>query len=142
MSLRFTGRTESGRERSGGSSVPLAPLIDMVFILLIFFLVSASFTEQTSVNVDRPETVSGRKLEEEHYVVSITKEGTLFFENRPVNPVSLKSRIQSEVARPEKASFVLAADESVSVDRLLSVMDRIKEAGIRNVSIGTKRTRK
>jgi len=139
MALRFTRNDPKNGSGGSSESVPLAPLIDMIFILLIFFLVTATFTRDTGVEVDKPSASSGSVLPKEHPLVSIRHDGTIFIGDRSVELSALKSRLQREINRKGSRKVVIAADRDVRTKRLVRVIDRSKQAGATSVSIATKK---
>lgn len=138
MALSFTGHTRSTGNADEESGVPLAPLIDIIFILLIFFLVTATFTDPAGLTVERPGASTADSLPEESTIITITDDEQIHLNDRPARLSLLAERIRSEVARPRDASVVIAADQAVSTGLLVTVMDAARSAGVRDVSIATR----
>ncbi len=140
MSLRFT-RGDHGSDGSGeNTSVPLAPLIDMIFILLIFFLVTASFSRDTGIEVDKPEATSSSILPKEHPLISIRENGSIHVGKQPVKLDAVSYRLKQEFQRKGSRKVVIAADREVKTELLVQVIDYCQKAGAKNVSIATRKT--
>ncbi len=138
MALRFTRRNRGGGDRDA-TSVPLAPLIDMIFILLIFFLVTASFVKETGVDVKKPKSYTGKLLPGDHVIVTIESDGRIRVGDRPVKLNRLPSRLERKISVSGQKKVVIASDERVQTGLLVQVMDRCREAGAEDVSIATRK---
>lgn len=137
MSLEFTGghrRTQT--EES--TSVPLAPLIDMIFILLIFFLVTSTFSRESGLNVTKPEATTGSPITEDHPMVTIRADETISIDDTPVEPAALVSRIERRMRDTGSRKVVIAADRAVRTELLVRVIDQCKKAGAEQISIATR----
>ena len=133
---------QSIQRRGNGISAPqvnIAPLMDMVFILLIFFVVTTTFVKETGIRVDRPQATASRSLESKSLRVAITKSGAVYTEGRRVELAELRERIKRFVAREKSPSVILIPDEATSAGRLVEVMDTAKLAGARDLAVATRR---
>lgn len=117
----------------------MAPLIDMVFILLIFFLVTTSFVRETGIEVSRPVAVSAAPMDQSNLLVGITPDGTIHFEGRTVDLVSLRSLLKLRLSERSDRAVVLVVDRKAATGRLVEVMDECKLAGAERVAIASKR---
>ncbi len=123
-------RTRRTQEEGGLS---LAPLIDVVFLLIIFFLVSTTFTTQPGLQVYLPQAGGQVDVPEDQWIITVTEEGGIYLQDDELTPEELRSRLQQE-PRP----VVVRADERVPHGTLVSVLDRVRQAGINQVSIATR----
>jgi len=128
-----TLRTRPRREPQVG----IAPLIDMVFILLIFFLVTTSFVRETGVTVSRPVAVTAQTLEKQTILVAVTDKGTIHINQRQVDIVSLRRAIEKELRRKPGRPVVIVADRSSNTGRVVEVIDSCKLAGAKKVSLAS-----
>lgn len=119
--------------------IGIAPLIDMVFILLIFFLVTTSFVRETGVTVDKPVAVSARTLEKQSILVAVTQRGTIHINQRQVDLGGLRAAIRKELRRMPERPVVIIADRSASTGRVVDVIDNCKVAGVKKVSLASAR---
>lgn len=118
--------------------VDLTPLIDVVFILLIFFILSASFQKESSVEVDRPSASSSMVKEaSKTLTVSVDRNNQIWFKDSVVNLTQLQFQMKSVVAKKEKINTIINADKSVDTGTLVQIIDAIRLSGISNVAIAT-----
>lgn len=133
----------SVRHRSGnGLSMPnvnLAPLMDLVFILLIFFVVTATFTQDTGIRVERPQATWTDSLDPRSLRVAVTASGSVYAEGRRLDLPALKDRVARLVTEDQDASVILIVDRETPSGRLVEVMDAVKLAGARNLAVATQR---
>lgn len=134
--MRRTGHQT--RRGEGDSQINIAPLMDMVFILLIFFVVTTVFVEETGVEVQRPSAVSAQSLERNSILIAITRDGRIVYggEERSLNGV--RAIVARELAEREMP-VILLVDESARSGALVDVIDECKLAGAKNVSIAARK---
>ena len=129
-----------GQERkSGAKEPPMAPLIDMVFILLIFFLVTTSFVKESGVEIKRPIASSAVSKEKTNLVVAVTKDGTIYVEKRSLDIRSVRSYMERFLAETPQGSVVIAADRESMTGLVIQVLDACRMAGIKNVSVAARK---
>lgn len=115
----------------------LAPLIDVVLILLIFFMLTSTFVVAEAIDIDLPFSKSSQETEETQIVVLLSLDGQVALNDEVVGRDVLSERLTGLFeARPDRPA-TLKADADVSVQQLLEIMDLIREAGGRHVSIAT-----
>lgn len=118
--------------------VDLTPLIDVVFILLIFFILSANFQKESSIEVDRPSASSSTVKEaSKTLTVSVDRDHQIWFKDSVVNLTQLQFQIKSVVSKKEKINTIINADKSVDTGALVQIIDAIRLSGISNVAIAT-----
>lgn len=118
--------------------VDLTPLIDVVFILLIFFILSANFQKESSIVVDRPSASSSTvKEESKTLTVSVDSNKQIWFKDSVVNLTQLQFQMKSVVSKKEKINTIINADKSVDTGTLVQIIDAIRLSGISNVAIAT-----
>lgn len=115
----------------------MTPMIDMVFILLVFFIVSTSFVKESGVVIERPAAHTG-EAQEVQYVIAVDADNTLWFEGQSIDIRMLPSRLQQLVAENSELAIIAAADIESSSGVLIKVIDLCRQAGIANVSVATK----
>ncbi len=133
---------QSVQRRGNGVSAPqvnLAPLMDMVFILLIFFIVTTTFVKETGIRVDRPQTTTSEALDSKSMRISITRSGAVYTEGRRVELPALRERIQHFLSKDKSASVILIPDQATPAGRLVEVMDTAKLAGVRELAVATRK---
>jgi len=113
----------------------MSPLIDMIFILLIFFLVTTTFVKESGVDVDRPIAVSAESKEETNIVIGVTKEGMVWIEGQPIDIRSVRSRMERFIHENPDGNVVITADKDSLFGVAIEVFDQVKLANIRNVVV-------
>lgn len=118
--------------------VNLTPLIDMVFILLIFFLVTASFTKEAGINVDRPSAQTASRQERGNLVIAISQSGEIWIDNKQVDLRSLRAHVQRLHAQNPEGTVIITADQQSRSGLMVDVMDQVRLAGVSNIAIAAK----
>lgn len=116
--------------------IDLSPLLDVVFILLIFFIVTTVFVKETGVEVSKPEAVSASKLEKQSIFIAITDDGSVVYGGQNIGIAGVKSTVTQLLAK-QKLPVVLQVDQQVPTKTLVAVMDQAKLAGADNISLAT-----
>lgn len=125
----FIEKSESSAE------VNIAPLLDMVFILLIFFVITTNFSRQSGVEVQKPKAQSAVYQGQKTILVGISREGSIHIHGRQVNLEKLTRIVSSEIARRPTANVVIVADRASMLGRAVEVMDACILAGVKKVSV-------
>jgi biopolymer transport protein ExbD len=123
---------ERKQEESDGLGIILAPMIDIVFLLLIFFAVSTTFTMQSGLTVELPRGGAEQEVEPERWVITMTKDRQIFLNEEEVQLEQLFTTIASE-----PLPVILRADRSVPHGVIVTVLDQVRNAGIESVNIST-----
>ncbi|MDD9302490.1 MAG: biopolymer transporter ExbD [Desulfobacter sp.] len=113
----------------------IAPLIDMVFILLIFFLVTTSFVKETGVDISRPSASTAQAKTRSTILLGVTKESTVHLDQREVDLRAVQSNVERALAENPESAVVIVADKESRTGLVISVMDACKLAGAKTVSI-------
>jgi biopolymer transport protein ExbD len=117
----------------------MAPLIDMIFILLIFFLVTTSFVKESGVEVRRPVAQTAETKEKANMIIGIDEQGHVHIEGKRIDVRSVRSRMEQYLMQTPKGSVVIAADERSRTDTLIQVLDACRLAGVQNISIAARK---
>ncbi|MCL2207566.1 MAG: biopolymer transporter ExbD [Fibromonadales bacterium] len=117
------------------ATIDIAPLLDMVFILLIFFIVTSTFTRETGVEVSKPQAQTASQLEKENILIAITRDGTIHIDERQVDLAGLSDVLKGILAKNPDREAVLIADKNAITEKLVSVIDACTLAGVKKVSI-------
>jgi biopolymer transport protein ExbD len=115
--------------------IDMGPLMDMVFILLIFFVVTSTFTRETGVDVTKPQAQTAGALNKESIMIAITREGTVHINERQVDLIALKDVLQQTISKAPDREAVIIADEGSETGTLVRVIDICTLAGVKKVSI-------
>jgi biopolymer transport protein ExbD len=130
--MRKLGQRTGGAERP--PEINIAPLMDMVFILLIFFIVTTVFVEETGVEVQKPTAASAKELEKNSILIAITRDGRIVYGGQQYNLNGIRALVARELSEKEMPVIVLV-DEEARSRSLVDVIDECKLAGARSVSI-------
>ncbi len=126
----------ASRRRRREPSINLAPLVDIVFLLVIFFMVSSTFiTPETGLPVDLPQAVSGEERPQGAPVVVVRADGQAFWKGEPVEDAALLATLRGELAQDPVGTVVLRADRKTPHGRVVQVMDLIRRAGAKRVAV-------
>jgi biopolymer transport protein ExbD len=125
------------RRREGG--ILLTPLIDMVFLTLIFFMVNATLSINPAIRIDLPKARTSLGALSEEIVVSVRADGSLHIGERRVARADFGVELRREMARVGKRSILLQADRTITYETLVEVMDQAKLAGVGRISLATAR---
>jgi biopolymer transport protein ExbD len=128
-------RRRGGRGGDEESEVNLTPMLDVVFIMLIFFIVTASFVKEAGIDVNRPDAATAEKKERGNILVAISETGQIWIDKRQVDPRALRANIERLHAENPQGAVVIQADEESKNRLLVQVMDAARLAGVFNVSI-------
>ena len=134
----MSGRYQSLRQydpESEPAEINLAPMIDILFILLIFFLVTTSFVRESGIQVDRPAAASSETVEGSAILIAIQPDGAIWLDRHAVDLRRLQPAIARLGSRSPGAPVVIQADRNADVGLLVQVMDQVRLAGIRDIAI-------
>jgi len=116
-------------------NIDLTPMLDVVFIMLIFFIVTASFVKEAGIDVNRPEAATAVKKERANILVAISDKGEIWINKRRVDVRAVQANIERLKAENPQGSVVIQADKKATTDTLIKVMDASRAAGAYDVSI-------
>ncbi len=126
------------RERSNiEEEINLSPLIDMVFILLIFFMVSATFVKDMDLEINRPKASSSTVSSSKAIRIFIDKKGDVYLDGQPVRSWVIQSRLRELLQMGISQTVLVVSDDSVPASKLIEVVDQARLAGAENVGVVT-----
>jgi biopolymer transport protein ExbD len=128
-------RRQSGEEES---EVNLTPMLDVVFIMLIFFIVTASFVKEAGVEVDRAPAQTAERRERGNILVAITENDQIWIDRKEVDPRALRATIERLYSENPQGQVVIQADKASKNRLLVEVMDAARAAGVESVSISAR----
>ena len=118
------------------NEINLTPMLDVVFIMLIFFIVTASFIKEAGLDVNRPDApVTETKPEDANILVAITSNDEILIDNRIIDPRAVRANIERLHAENPKGSVVIQASRRSTNKMLVTVMDAARQAGVYNISM-------
>lgn len=113
----------------------MTPLIDMVFILLIFFLVTTSFVKESGVTIERPQAKTATTEEKASLMVGVNREGIIYIQGRPVDVRMIRTHIERFLAETPEGGVVIVADKASHTGVVIQVLDEVRLAGVKDVSL-------
>lgn len=131
-------RFQTLEEDSGEGGIDLSPLIDCVFILLIFFIVTTTFVEETGVEVDKPQAASASALEKTSILIAVTADGAVVFGGQDIG-ISGVQPLVKRMTSQEEMPVIVQVDKSAQAGLFVRVIDEAKLAGAKKVSVATAR---
>ena len=132
--MAFTN--DRGRTQTSLSEINVTPFVDVVLVLLIIFMITAPVL-QSGVEVSVPKTRTVKEITEERLVISIDRQQRVYLGNDPININEIGAKLKEKLRDPERMQIYLRSDENVPFGAFATVMDAVKQAGIKNVSIVT-----
>ena len=117
------------------SAIDMTPMLDVVFIMLIFFIVTASFVKESGIEVNRPDAQTATKQDRANILIAIDANGEIWINRRRIDVDQVRANIERLHAENPQGSVVIQADQDANVKRLVAVMDASRQAGVYNVSI-------
>lgn len=124
---------------SAAAGVNVTPLIDMAFILLIFFVVTSSFVKEAGVEVERPTADSATPQERASILVGVSSDGGVWIEGRQVDLRAVRGHIQRLHAENPESAVVILADEAARTGVVIQVLDQARLAGVSSVAVAAAR---
>jgi biopolymer transport protein ExbD len=117
------------------SEINLTPMLDVTFIMLIFFIVTSSFVKESGIDVNKPAAATAERKERGNILVAITEAGEIWIDKRPVDVRAVRANIERLHAENPQGGVVIQADANSKNGLLVTVMDAAREAGVYDVSI-------
>jgi biopolymer transport protein ExbD len=124
-------------EEEEDNEINLTPMLDVVFIMLIFFIVTATFIKEAGIDVNRPAAISAESQEDAAILIAISENDEIWIDRKETDPRALKPVIERLHLENPKGSIVIQADEESTNEMLVIVMEAAKAAGVTNVAIAT-----
>jgi biopolymer transport protein ExbD len=118
--------------------INITSLIDVIFMLLLFFMITSTFLEQPGIKLELPTAKTSANSEAQEYVLTIDKKGELFLNRRALALAELEAEIRKVLPQMKDGALVLKADQEIAHGMVVRVMDMAKRGGIKKLIIGTK----
>jgi biopolymer transport protein ExbD len=128
------------RTPGAGADIDLTPMLDMTFIMLIFFIVTASFVKETGIEVSKPGAATATQQERGNILIAIRESGEIYMDKQRVDIRLVRANVERMRAENPEASVVIIADKGSKNGVFVEVMDQAKLAGAQNISIAAEIT--
>jgi len=120
------------------SEINITPMMDIVFIMLIFFIVTTSFIKETGIDPNRPEAETASRSELGNILIAISPSDQIWMNKNPIELQAVRILMEAAHAENPESSVVIVADELASTGIVIDIMDQIRLSGISKVSISAK----
>ncbi len=127
------------QRKSQEIGVDMSPLIDMVFILLIFFMVSSTFVKDMKLDLNRPGASSASKASSKVIRVYIDNAGDSYIDGQPVKVWAIQGKLRDMLRASAERSVLVVTDDGIEVNKLIEVVDQCRMAGAKDVAVATEK---
>ena len=117
------------------ATIDMTPMLDVVFIMLIFFIVTASFVKEAGIDVNRPDAATAVKKDRANILIAISDTGEIWINKRRIDARAVQANIERLHAENPQGTVVIQADKKATTEVLIKVMDASRSAGVYDVSI-------
>ena len=117
--------------------INMSPMIDVVFLLLIFFMVTTVFPENDGVIIEKPESEHAVSLTDKNIVVKIDAAGLVYLQDKKLNIADLRRVLKSQLAMDTEVPVIINADKKTSTEALIRVIDAAKSSGAKQLGLAT-----
>jgi len=135
----MAGVTQGKAGRGGIVGINVTPMVDVVLVLLIIMMVSATYIVSQSLKVELPKTASSDDTVSKTYVVTVTKEGSYYYNDKPITRDGLAKEFRSALAATKDVNLVITADEDAHHGKVVGVIDLAKVEGITKFAINVEK---
>ena len=132
-------RRKSRKGTEEDTAPDMTPMLDVVFIMLIFFIVTTSFVKESGIDVSRPSASTAKQKDRANIMVAIRENGEIWIQKRQVDIRAVRANIERLHAESPEGSVVIQADKGSKTGMLVQVMDQVRLAGVMNISIAAKK---
>lgn len=119
----------------GEPRITLAPLVDVVFLLLIFFVVTTVFPENRAIKIDKPSSTSASSVTNRKFILTVTKEERIFYKNKTVDENDISRLVKTFLIREPNGVIFLQVDRAVTTQTLIHIMDLCKAGGAQQLAL-------
>jgi len=135
----MAGVTQGRSGRGGIVGINVTPMVDVVLVLLIIMMVSATYIVSQSLKVELPKTASSDETVSKTYVVTVTKEGSYYYNDKPITRDGLAKEFRAALATTKDVNLVITADEDAHHGKVVGVIDLAKVEGITKFAINVEK---
>ena len=133
--MRFKNKQDLQNELN----IDLTPLLDVSFIILIFFILTTTFTNENRLAIEKPKASSEQTSQSDSIKIGIDRNNLLYFQNILIDPNSLRERLVQELKNKPIGSLVIEADKNSEISIFVLVVDTAKSVGIQDITISTEK---
>ena len=123
------------RRRGIITEINVTPLVDIMLVLLIIFMLTAHLIAKQAIEVELPRASQSTTLKVTTLAITLTRDGALFLDDKPVTPEALRAAVAAAIAKDPKSQAIIAGDKAVSHGRVVWVLDLVKSLGVTSFAI-------
>ncbi len=127
----------SHKQAEESNEINLTPMLDVIFIMLIFFIVTTSFVKESGIKIDRPGAKTTKSKMDTNIIIAVKADNEIWIDKKPTDLHFLGASIEQLKSQSIKNSVVIQADKNTATGFLVKVMDKVRLSGISNISIAT-----
>ena len=131
-------RFRTSNRKKGKVLINITSLIDVLFLLLIFLMVSSTFLEQPGIQLELPRAKSSVLVEQKEFTLFVNKDGHIFLNDSEIKIDELEFKLKNAIPEMKDGSLILKADKDVNYGLVVRVMDGVKNSGVKRLIIGTR----
>lgn len=128
-------KTDKSEEEA--QAIDLTPMLDVVFIMLIFFIVTATFIKETGIEVERPEATMAERKDDASILIAVSENNEIHIDKNQVDPRDVRTQIERLRAENPQGTVVIQADKGADMEMVISITESARELGITNVAVST-----
>lgn len=128
-------RRRQKRDDQEAAEINLTPMMDVIFIMLIFFIVTTSFIKETGIEINRPVAATAQHMEHGNIMIAVSTAGAVWIDGRQVDILALRANVERLRAESPESAVIIQADEAANIGVLVQVMDQVRLAGVLNMAI-------
>ena len=132
-----TGLMKRADDHAETGEIDLTPMLDVVFILLIFFIVTSVFVKEAGIDVAKPEASTGLSQSGDLILIAVSLQGDIWIDGDQIDPRFIRSRFELRLADAPNSAIIIQADQAANNEQVLLILEAAREANIENVSIST-----
>ncbi|MDO8908938.1 MAG: biopolymer transporter ExbD [Pseudohongiella sp.] len=132
-----TGLMKKREDAESGGEIDLTPMLDVVFILLIFFIVTSVFVTEAGIDVLKPEASTAESRNRDLILIAISNDGQIWIDGEQIDPRFIRSRFERRLAETPNASVVIQGDRAAQNEQVMTILRAARDANIAAVSIST-----
>ncbi|WP_031387189.1 ExbD/TolR family protein [Desulfonatronum thiodismutans] len=122
-------------DEQDSAQIDMTSMMDVVFIMLIFFIVTTSFVKEAGIEVNRPTAASAERQERGNIMIAVSESGAIWIDGRQVDVRAVRANVERLRAENPEGAVVIQADEASRTGILVQVMDQVRLAGVHNVAV-------
>jgi biopolymer transport protein ExbD len=117
------------------TEINITPMLDIVFIMLIFFIVTTSFVKETGIDPRRPQAETARRAERANILIAVAENGQIWMNKRAVEMGQVRNMVEAALAENPESSVVIIADTESETGAVIDLMDQVRLGGVYNIAL-------